>query len=108
MNPGPSGRKAAVSGAVAAPLKLRLYVAGMAPTSTRAQTNLDAAIRRSGQIYEVEVIDVLLDGLRGVADNVLVTPTLVVTGGQHQRVLIGDLSEEATLDTFLQGASPLA
>ena len=75
-------------------MKFRLYVAGSAPNSVRALANLNAICRDvlDGK-SSVEVVDVLEEPLRALADGVLVTPTLVKLGPGPAATMVGDLSE---------------
>lgn len=72
----------------------RLYIAGAAPNSIRAIANLHALGREylAGN-YDVEIVDILEDPLRAIADEVLVTPTLVkLSPGPASRV-VGNLNQ---------------
>ena len=62
------------------PLSLRLYVAGQAPNSAAAIRNLGILFpggEASGQRVEIEIVDLLKEPLRGLADGVVLSPTLV-------------------------------
>ncbi|MDX2169109.1 MAG: circadian clock KaiB family protein [Deltaproteobacteria bacterium] len=76
-------------------LSLRLYVAGRLVNSTRAIENLKrlCAQHLDGGRYQLEVVDVLHEPLRAVADQVLVTPTLVRLAPAPRIELVGDLSD---------------
>jgi circadian clock protein KaiB len=83
-------------------LLLRLYVANKSPNSARALANLEAICQEHlGQgCYKLDVVDILLDPLRAVADQILVTPTLVKLTPPSLRI-VGDLSErERVLDAL--------
>lgn len=80
---------------------LRLYVAGSTPNSQRARANLEAILKRTCEECDVEIVDVLVDPRRAIADNILVTPTLLSLGGGKSSVLIGDLSDTTTLEIFV-------
>ncbi len=76
------------------PLKLRLYITGQSPNSARALANLRALCQEvlgPGR-YELDVVDILLDPLRGVDDQIIVTPTLVKLPPPSVQI-VGDLSE---------------
>lgn len=76
----------------------RLYLAGGAPNSVRALANLYALCRKHfPDSHHIEVIDVLKEPLRALADSVLVTPTVVKLAPAPQQQIIGNLSEEAEL-----------
>jgi len=87
----PERRRFAIGGVA---MYLKLYVAGDAPNSIRARNNLEA-IRRDYPQYniQVEVIDVLREPLRSLADDVLVTPTLIRALPEPACRIIGDLSD---------------
>lgn len=75
-------------------LKLRLYITGRSPNSARALANLTEICQEclgAGQ-YELEVVDILLDPLRAVNDQIIVTPTLVKLPLPSVQI-VGDLSD---------------
>ena len=73
----------------------RLYLAGGAPNSVRALTNLYALCRKHfPESHRIEVIDVLKEPLRALADAILVTPTVVKISPAPELQIIGNLSEE--------------
>jgi circadian clock protein KaiB len=77
---------------------LRLYVAGRAPHSERAlRSILGLCDRRAPGRYSLDVVDVLREPRRALADGILVTPTLVRVAPGRARRIIGDLSDEATV-----------
>ena len=74
----------------------RLYLAGGAPNSVRALANLYAICRKHfPESHRIEVIDVLKEPLRALAEAILVTPTLVKVSPAPEQQIIGNLSEEA-------------
>jgi circadian clock protein KaiB len=74
-------------------IKLRLYVAGHAPNSARALTNLETICEEYGKDrFEIEIVDVLDDPLRALEDRVLVTPTLIKMAPPPAIQIAGDLS----------------
>src|SRR5688500_10907763 len=77
-------------------LKLRLYVAGNAPNSLRAVANTKAICAdHFPAAYELEIVDMLQDPSRALADGVIVTPTLLkLAPGPVQR-LIGTLNDRS-------------
>ncbi|MCM3875180.1 MAG: circadian clock protein KaiB [Thermoanaerobaculia bacterium] len=83
------------------PLSLRLYVAGQAPNSAAAIRNLGILFpggESSGQPVKIEIVDVLREPLRGLADGVLLSPTLVRLAPPPVRRVVGNLSNhEAVL-----------
>ena len=73
----------------------RLYLAGGAPNSVRAFANLYAICRKHFPgSHRIEVIDVLKEPMRALAEAILVTPTVVKLSPWPEQQIIGDLSEE--------------
>ena len=73
----------------------RLYIANGAPNSVRALANLYAICRKHfPESHRIEVIDVLQEPLRALAEAILVTPTLVKVSPAPEQQIIGNLSEE--------------
>ena len=73
----------------------RLYLAGGAPNSVRALANLYALCRTHfPESHRIEVIDVLEEPLRALAEAILVTPTLVKVSPAPEVQIIGNLSDE--------------
>jgi circadian clock protein KaiB len=77
----------------AAALRLRLYVAGNAPNSLRAQSNLKRLCAALSHPVDVEVVDVLDAPERALTDGVMLTPTLVRLAPAPALRLVGDLSD---------------
>jgi circadian clock protein KaiB len=81
-----------------APYRFRLYVAGDAVNSLAAIANLRAICERFlAGAYQVELIDVLVEPLRALADGVLMTPVLIKLAPMPVRRIIGSLSELSTI-----------
>jgi circadian clock protein KaiB len=73
----------------------RLYLADGAPNSVRALANLYAICRRHfPESHRIEIVDVLQEPLRALADGVLVTPTVVKVSPAPELQIIGNLSDE--------------
>jgi circadian clock protein KaiB len=73
----------------------RLYLAGGAPNSVRAFANLYAICQKHfPESHRIEVIDVLREPMRALAEAILVTPTVVKLSPLPEQQIIGDLSEE--------------
>jgi circadian clock protein KaiB len=73
----------------------RLYIAGGSPNSVRALANLYAICRKYfPDCHNIEVIDVLKEPRRALADTILVTPTVVKVSPVPQQQIIGNLSDE--------------
>ncbi|MDQ3031269.1 MAG: circadian clock KaiB family protein [Myxococcota bacterium] len=78
----------------AADLLLRLYIAGNAPNSLRAVANAKAiCLAHFAAAHELEIIDMLEDPRRALADGVIVTPTLLRLSPAPILRVIGDLSD---------------
>lgn len=74
--------------------KFRLYVAGGAQNSLRAISNLKAMCRSHlPNRHKIEIIDVLQQPQRGLADGICMTPTLVKVAPQPERQIIGSLGQ---------------
>lgn len=78
--------------------KFRLYVAGGAQNSLRAISNLKALCRTHlPNRQKIEIIDVLQEPRRGLADGISLTPTLVKLAPQPERHIVGNLSQTHTV-----------
>jgi circadian clock protein KaiB len=79
--------------------KLRLYVAGQTPKSTRAFANLEVLCEKHMKgHYRIEVIDLLEHPEMARGDQIVAVPTLVRDLPGPVRKIIGDLSNtERTL-----------
>src|SRR4026209_2161726 len=75
--------------------QLRLYVAGTTPKSVTALRNLKQYCEEHLKgIYEIEVIDLLVNPQLAEGDQILAIPTLVKKVPEPVRKIIGDLSNE--------------
>lgn len=75
-------------------LLLRLYVAGNAPNSLRAIANARAICdEHFTSRHELEIVDVLEYPRRGLADGIIVTPTLIKLFPLPVHRIIGNLSD---------------
>jgi len=73
----------------------RLYLAGNAPNSVRALANLYTICQKYfPQSHRIEVIDVLKEPLRALAEAILVTPTVVKVSPAPELRIIGNLSDQ--------------
>lgn len=78
--------------------RFRLYVADNTRNSVRAIANLAAFCREHlPQRHDIEVVDVLKEPARALADGVLMTPTLVRLAPSPVRRIVGTLSDTQTL-----------
>jgi circadian clock protein KaiB len=76
----------------------RLYLAGDAPQSQQARSNLQAICDTYlDKHYEVEVIDLLKEPRRFLEDEILVTPTLIRYTPPPVCRLMGNLSNRAAV-----------
>jgi circadian clock protein KaiB len=74
--------------------KFRLYVAGDGPNSARAVANLGTLCRDYlPERHEIEVVDVLREPQRALADFVMLTPLLVKLAPLPIRKITGTLSQ---------------
>ena len=75
---------------------LRLYVAGGAPNSLQAIANLEAiCAQHLKNGHKLEIVDVLENPRRAMAEGVLVTPSLTKLSPQPAARVIGNLSDKA-------------
>jgi circadian clock protein KaiB len=75
-------------------LRLRLYVAGHAPNSVRAVANVRAICdEHFASGHELEIVDLLEHPKRGLADGIIVTPTLLKLLPLPVQRVIGSLSD---------------
>jgi circadian clock protein KaiB len=75
--------------------ELRLYIAGNTAKSAAALRNLKKYCEEHLKgIYEIEVIDLLLNPQLAEGDQILAIPTLVKKVPEPVRKIIGDLSNE--------------
>lgn len=74
---------------------LRLYIVGGAPNSVLAIANLEAICReylKDG--YKLDVVDILEQPQRAMADGVLVTPSLAKLSPLPTASVVGNLSDK--------------
>jgi circadian clock protein KaiB len=75
-------------------LLLRLYVAGNAPNSLRAIANVKALCdEHFAARHELEIVDLLKDPKRALADGIIVTPTLLKLAPLPVQRVIGNLND---------------
>jgi circadian clock protein KaiB len=75
--------------------QLRLYIAGNTPKSSAALKNLKKYCEKHlAGLYEIEVIDLLINPQLAEGDQILAIPTLVKKVPEPVRKIIGDLSNE--------------
>jgi circadian clock protein KaiB len=76
-----------------ATLMLRLYVAGDAPNSLQAIANARLICEQHFAEGQFEIVDLLEHPMRGMADGIVVTPTLVRLMPLPIQRVIGNLSD---------------
>lgn len=77
-------------------IRLRLYVAGNAPNSMRAIANAKAiCAEHYDGVSVLEIVDMMEQPLRALADEIIVTPTLMRLRPLPVRRVIGSLSDSA-------------
>jgi circadian clock protein KaiB len=75
-------------------LQLRLYIAGNAPNSLRAITNLKTICdEHFPSEFTLEIVDLLTHPERALADGIIVTPTLVKVLPLPVQRVIGSLHD---------------
>jgi circadian clock protein KaiB len=92
------------SAAKGAGVRLRLYIAGNAPNSLRAIDNIKTICAEhlmSG--HELEIVDLLKDPLRALADGIIVTPTLLKLSPPPVQRVVGNLSDTGQVLLTLGG-----
>lgn len=75
--------------------RFRLYIAGDTTNSTQAVANLTAFCQAHlpGR-HEIDVVDVFREPKRALADNILMTPTLIKLAPPPLRRVVGTLSQK--------------
>jgi circadian clock protein KaiB len=73
-------------------LRLRLYIAGDTENSAQARANLTAICDHLLAQPEIEIVDVLKEPKRALADGIFMTPTLVKLRPAPAQKLVGTLS----------------
>ena len=78
--------------------KFRLFVAGGTQNSAQAVANLNSICRAHlPHRHDIEVVDVLREPKRALADGILMTPTLVRLAPSPVERIIGTLSQTQTV-----------
>jgi circadian clock protein KaiB len=77
---------------------MRLYIAGRAPNSVKAITNLEAICRQHFKDdYKLEIVDVCEYPRRALDDGILVTPSLAKLSPSPGANVIGNLSDTSSV-----------
>ena len=93
-----SASKPAATPLVTTVMVMRLYIANNAPNSVRAVANLAAICKEHLQDkFKLEVIDVLENPLRALADGILVTPSLAKLSPSPAAKIVGNLSDRSSV-----------
>jgi circadian clock protein KaiB len=94
----PKTKRRKVAAAVTTVVVLRLYVADSAPNSARAIVNLAAICKEYlGDQFELEIIDVLEEPQRALADGIIVTPSLTKVSPSPLAKIVGNLSDTSSV-----------
>ncbi len=84
--------------------RFQLFISGRSPNSQSAVANIRRTMQRAKfASIELETIDVNQRPELAEDAHVVRTPTLICYEGAVERRLIGDLSSEAELMSFLEG-----
>ena len=82
--------------AVTTAVVMRLYVVNSAPNSLLAIANLAAICKESlKDNFKLEIVDVLEQPLRALADGILVTPSLAKLSPSPAANIVGNLSDKS-------------
>lgn len=74
-------------------IRLRLFVTGQSAYGLEARENLEALIQAFPEYdFEIDVVDVLENPERAIADKVIATPTLIKHNPPPSCRIVGDLS----------------
>ena len=85
-------------------LQLRLYIAGNAPNSLRAISNLKTICdEHFASRFALEIVDLLTHPQRALADGIIVTPTLVKLSPLPVQRVIGTLNDTNQVVMALAG-----
>lgn len=85
-------------------LQLRLYVAGSAPNSLHAIASIRTICEENVHcVLDLEIVDMLEEPQRALADGIIVTPTLLKLRPLPVQRLIGGLSDTQQVLRILEG-----
>jgi len=78
--------------------RFRLFVADDAQNGAQVTANLYAICRAYlPQRYQIEIVDVLKEPGRALADSIFMTPTLIKLGPTPKRRIVGTLAQTQTV-----------
>ena len=81
---------------VATPMVMRLYVVNSAPNSLLAIANLAAICQEFlNKNFKLDIVDVIEQPLRALADGILVTPSLAKLSPSPAVKIVGNLSDKS-------------
>ncbi len=84
------------------PVVFTIYVAGNSPRSLHALANLRAfCSKHFNGSAQIEIVDILETPQRGLADGVVLTPSVVRVSPEPRLVLVGSLDDERSLEAAL-------
>ena len=84
--------------AVSTVIVMRLYVVNSAPNSLLAVANLAAICKEClTDNFKLEIVDVLEQPLRALADGILVTPSLAKLAPSPAANIVGNLSDKSSV-----------
>jgi circadian clock protein KaiB len=84
------------------PIELQIYITSGTSNSEQALNQLRIALdKKALDRYCLEIIDLKQEPLRGLIDGIVAIPTLQRKNGLQTHRLIGNLSDQAVLDSFL-------
>jgi circadian clock protein KaiB len=105
MDSSTAGFEAALKRAGSAPVRLRLFVAGMGPRSTQAIADLQRLNAEYGDHCQVEIVDIYRHPAIAAQAQVVAVPTLAREEPLPQRKIIGTIANIAHVALSL-GLSP--
>ncbi len=100
------GEQASRSGERTTRYHFRLFVAGDEINSATAKASLDRICSEDLEgDCQIEIIDILRDSRRALAEGILVTPALLITGPGLRTVVLGNLADAEKVRAALQHGS---
>jgi circadian clock protein KaiB len=73
-----------------------LYTADQSPNSVQAISNLEKlCLANFPDHHRIEIVDLLQNPQRGLADGIMVTPTLMKIAPEPKQMIMGNLSDGA-------------
>ncbi|MCL5283021.1 MAG: circadian clock protein KaiB [Planctomycetes bacterium] len=86
--------------------RLRLFIAGDEINSAAAKASLDRICAEDlGGDCRIEIVDILRDARLAVAEGIVVTPALLITGPGLRTVVLGNLTDAGKVRAALQRGS---